>query len=119
MKDVVPISIAERAGRWLGHAWRGIARKEAMAIRWLVGKGLPVGLGLALFWLVKLTVFGILLFTMFWFAVLIAFVVIMGWLAQYTEEDEEKTPEIRDGHSGVGLYNKDDWRIDMGDPYDP
>ena len=34
---------AERAGRWLGHAWRGLARQEARAIQWLAGKGLPAG----------------------------------------------------------------------------
>jgi hypothetical protein len=34
---------AERAGRWLGRAWRGLARQEARAIQWLGGKGLPAG----------------------------------------------------------------------------
>ena len=33
--------------------------------------------------------------------------------------DDEKQPELRDGHSGIGWYNKDDLRIDMGDPDDP
>ena len=34
---------AERAGRWLGRAWRGLARREARAIQWLARKGLPAG----------------------------------------------------------------------------
>ena len=39
-----------------------------------------------------------------------------GWRADL---DEEKQPELRDGHSGAGVYDKDDWRIDLGDPDDP
>ena len=52
---------AERAGRWLGRAWRGLARQEARAIQWLAGKGLPAGVARLLFWIVKLVVFGVLL----------------------------------------------------------
>ena len=110
---------AERAGRWLGHAWRGLARQEARAIQWLAGKGLPAGVARLLLWIVKLVVFGVLLYAAFWLALLLAFALIAAWLVRNADLDEEKQPELRDGHSGIGWYNKDDLRIDMGDPDDP
>ncbi len=42
-----------------------------------------------------------------------------AWLVRNADLDEEKQPELRDGHSGAGVYDKDDWRIDLGDPDDP
>ena len=110
---------AERAGRRLGRAWRGVARRETRTIQRLASKGLPAGLGRALFWIAKLSVFVVLLYTAFWLALLLAFALIAAWLVRNADPDEEKRPELRDGHSGVGLYDKDDWRIDMGDPDDP
>ncbi|WP_413731749.1 DUF3742 family protein [Sodalis sp. RH20] len=110
---------AERAGRWLGRAWRGLARWEARATQWLAGKGLPAGGARLLFWIVKLVVFGVLLYAAFWLALLLAFALIAAWLVRNADLDEEKQPELRDGHSGIGWYNKDDLRIDMGDPDDP
>ena len=53
-----------------------------------------------------------LLYTVSWLVLLLAFAAVAAWL-------DEKQPELRDGHSGVGLYDKDDWRIDMGDPDEP
>ncbi|MOA69184.1 hypothetical protein D3C78_1972190 [compost metagenome] len=50
---------------------------------------------------------------------LLAFAVIAAWLTQHADEDDEKQSELRDGHSGVGLYGKSDLRIDMGDPNEP
>jgi hypothetical protein len=110
---------AERAGRWLGRAWRSFARQEARAIRWLASQGLPAGVARLLFWVVKLAIFGVLLFVAFWLALLLALAVVAAWIVRNADADEEKQPELRDGHSGIGLYDKDDWRIDLGDPYDP
>jgi hypothetical protein len=110
---------AERAGSWLGRAWRGLAKQENRAIQWMVAKGLPAGGARLLFWSVKLVVFGVLLYAAFWLALLLVFALIAAWLVRNGDLDEEKQPELRDGHSGVGLYDKDDWRIDMGDPDDP
>lgn len=109
----------ERTGRWLGRTWRGFVRQEDHAIQWLASKGLPTGVSRSLFWIVKLIVFGVLLYTAFWLALLLAFTLIAAWLVRNADLDEEKQPELRDGHSGVGVYDKDDWRIDMGDPNDP
>lgn len=119
MKHTAHPTTAERTARWLGRTWRGFVRQEARATQWLAGRGLPVGVSRSLFWIVKLIVFAVLLYVTFWLALLLAFALIAAWLARNADLDEEKQPELRDGHSGVGLYDKDDWRIDMGDPDDP
>lgn len=119
MKHTAHPTTAERTGRWLVRTWRGFVRQEARAVQWLVGKGLSAGGARLLFWIVKLVLFAVLLYMVFWLAFLLAFALIAAWLARNADLDEEKQPELRDGHSGVGLYDKDDWRIDMGDPDDP
>ena len=118
MKATPTITKTERAGRWLGLAWRSLTRQESRAIQWLAKKGLPEELGKVLFWSVKLVVLGVLLYMAFWLALLMAFLLVAAWLVQQTDMGEEKQPELRDGHSGAGLYDNDDWRIDMGDPND-
>jgi len=119
MKKTARTTTAERTGRWLGRAWQGIVRQEARTIQWLAGKGLPAGVARLLLWIVKLAVFAVLLYVTFWLALLLAFAIVTAWLVRNSELDDEKQPELRDGHSGIGWYNKDDLRIDMGDPDDP
>lgn len=119
MKKTERTTTAERAGRWFGRAWREFVRQEARAVQWLAGKGLPVGVARLLLWMVKLAVLAVLLYVAFWLALLLAFAIVTAWLVRNSELDDEKQPELRDGHSGIGWYNKDDLRIDMGDPDDP
>lgn len=119
MKKTARTTTVERTGRWLGRAWRGIVRRETRTIQWLAGKGLPAGVARLLLWIVKLAVFAVLLYVTFWLALLLAFAIVTAWLVRNSELDDEKQPELRDGHSGIGVYDKDDWRIDMGDPDDP
>lgn len=118
MKAAPTITKTERAGRWLGSVWRGVAHRETRAIHWLAAQGVPTRVGRLLFWGVKLVVFALLLYSMFWLTLILAFALISAWLVRNADQDE-KPPELRDGHSGTGLYDKDDWRIDMGDPDDP
>lgn len=119
MKTSQTTTNAERTGRLLGRAGRRVARRETKATQWLAGNGFPVGLVRVVFWIMKLAIIGVLLYTAFWLALLVVFALIAAWLVRNADLDEEKQPELRDGHSGVGLYAKDDWRIDMGDPDDP
>lgn len=119
MKRTTRTTAAECAGRWLGRAWRGVVRQEARAVQWLAGKGLPASVARLLLWIVKLAIFVVLLYVAFWLALLLAFAVIAAWLVRNADLDDEKQPEWRDGHSGIGVYDKDDWRINMGDPNDP
>ncbi|WP_369326280.1 DUF3742 family protein [Alcaligenes nematophilus] len=115
------ISFAERLGRWAGRFWRGYVRQERRAAGWLAARGLPVGGAKALLWSVKLILLGVLLYAAFWLAVLLLFAVAVAWAAQHgawgqAQADEE--PEWRYGHEGFGLYDKDEWRLDGGDPDD-
>jgi len=119
MKKAARTTTAERTGRGLGHAWRGVVRQETRTVHWLAGKGLSAGVARLLLWIVKLAVFAVLLYVTFWLALLLAFAIVTAWLVRNSELDDEKQPELRDGHSGIGVYDKDDWRIDMGDPDDP
>lgn len=120
MKTSPRTSMAERAGRTLGRAWRGLVRQEARAVRWAAGKGMSVQVAKTLLWAVKLAALGILLFVAFWLALLLAFAAVAAWLAQHHDEGrEDKQPEWRDGHSGVGWYDKDNFRTDLGDPDKP
>jgi len=119
MKATPTITKTERVGRWLGHMWRGVAHREVRAIHWLAAQGVPARVGRLLFWVIKLALFGVLLYVAFWVALPLVFALIASWLCQNSDTDEEMQPKLRDGHSGVGLYDKDDWRIDVGDPNDP
>ena len=110
---------SHRLGRGAGRAWRGYLRREQRVAGWLVTRGVPAGAATAVLWIVKLAVLGMLLYAASWLALLLTFAVVAAWLARNADEDDEKQPELRDGHSGVGLYDKDDWRIDMGDPDKP
>ena len=110
---------SHRLGRGAGRAWRGYLRREQRVACWLVTRGVPAGAATAVLWIVKLAVLGMLLYTGSWLVLLLAFAAVAAWLVRNADEDDEKQPELRDGHSGVGLYDKDDWRIDMGDPDEP
>ena len=119
MKATLSTTNAERAGRWLGRAWRECVRNEARALQWLTSKRLPAGVGRLLFWIIKLGVFIVLLYAAFWLAVLLALAVFAAWLAQDSDWNGRSKSEWRDGHSGFGLYDKREWRHDMGDPDKP
>lgn len=58
-------------------------RKEARAVRWLAGKGLPAGAVRLLFWVVKLTMVVVLLYSAFWLALLLVFAVTAAWLVRF------------------------------------
>lgn len=66
MKQSAQTSFTERIGRTLSRMWRGCARLDRKACVWLVAQGLPVAIAKALLWIVKLAVFGVLLYLAFW-----------------------------------------------------
>jgi hypothetical protein len=117
MKAAPKVKTSERAGRWLGRFWRGVAHRESRAIRWLAAQGVPVRTGRLLFWVVKLVFFGVLLYVAFWVALLLLFGVVAAWLARGADWSDEQETEWRNGMSGFGLY-RGDVRIDIGDPHE-
>jgi len=108
------LSRSESIGRGLGRCWRLAVSSEFQQM--LVAKGLPcrvVSWGLGS---IKLILAGALLYLAFWVGVLVTLILAFGWIAQKVDVPRAGDPELRDGHSGVGLYGPDDWRIDLGDP---
>ena len=104
---------SHRLGRGAGRAWRGYLRREQRVAGWLVTRGVPAGAATAVLWIVKLALLGVLLYSAFWLALLLAFAVTAAWFVQHDDADqEEPQPEWREGPNGFGLYDKSDWRID-------
>jgi len=115
MNRTTRITTAERFGRWLGRCWRGYVRGERRVSAALVDKGMPVAVAVALVWVVKLAVLGMLLYVAFWLALLLIFAIAAAWVARNTDWDEPQ-PELRTGLLGFGLYHPDGSRIDPHDP---
>ena len=120
MKTAAQTTFAERLGRTLGRAWRGCARLDRRARGWLLAQGWAPGIAKAALLAVKLAAIGVLLYTAFWLALLLAFALVGAWVVRNDDGsyDEEHKPEWRYGPAGYGLYTHDDYRIDPHDPED-
>ena len=120
MKTAAQTTFAERLGRTLGRAWKGCARLDRRAQGWLLAQGWAPGIAKAALLAVKLAAIGVLLYTAFWLALLLAFALVGAWVVRNDDGsyDEEHKPEWRYGPAGYGLYTHDDYRIDPHDPED-
>ncbi|MCW5591642.1 MAG: DUF3742 family protein [Burkholderiales bacterium] len=120
MKTAAQTTFAERLGRTLGRAWRSCARLDRGAQGWLLVRGWAPGIAKAALLAVKLAAIGVLLYTAFWLALLLAFALVGAWVVRNDDGsyDEEHKPEWRYGPAGYGLYTHDDYRIDPHDPED-
>ena len=120
MKTAAQTTFAERLGRTLGRAWRGCARLDRRAQGWLLAQGWAPGIAKTALLAVKLAAIGVLLYTAFWLALLLAFALVGAWVVRNDDGsyDEEHKPEWRYGPAGYGLYTHDDYRIDPHDPED-
>ena len=120
MKTAAQTTFAERLGRTLGRAWRSCARLDRRAQGWLLARGWAPGIAKAALLAVKLAAIGVLLYTAFWLALLLAFALVGAWVVRNDDGsyDEEHKPEWRYGPAGYGLYTHDDYRIDPPDPED-
>ncbi len=77
---------------------------------------MPVVVARATLLIIELGLFCVLLYAAFWVAVLLLFAVAVAWVGHsllYLDDDNKQ--EWREGHSGFGLYDKTEWRHDMGD----
>ena len=120
MKTAAQTTFAERLGRTLGRTWRSWARLDRRAQGWLLVRGWAPGIAKAALLAVKLAAIGVLLYTAFWLALLLAFALVGAWVVRNDDGsyDEEHKPEWRYGPAGYGLYTHDDYRIDPHDPED-
>ena len=120
MKTAAQTTFAERLGRTLGRTWGSCARLDRRAQGWLLARGWAPGIAKAALLAVKLAAIGVLLYTAFWLALLLAFALVGAWVVRNDDGsyDEEHKPEWRYGPAGYGLYTHDDYRIDPHDPED-
>lgn len=75
------VAQATAPGRGAGRAWRGYLRREQRVAGWLVTRGVPAGAATAVLWIVKLAVLGMLLYSVSWLVLLLAFAVVAAWPA--------------------------------------
>ena len=90
MKPSTQTTFAERTGRALGRMCRWVARLDRKACGWLAARGLPVALAKALLWVVKLSVLGVLLYAVFWLALLLVFAVAAVWAVRDSDHESEE-----------------------------
>lgn len=113
MGDHSKISNAERAGRWLGGAYRGLKVQEQRLRLWLVGLGVPLTGARLLSWCLWLCVLALLLSI----SIVLAMIICVLWLTGRGIARSDLTYRIpdaewRNGCSGYGLYTHDELRID-------
>ena len=106
-------SKAERAGRWLGRAYRGLMRQEQRLRLWLVGLGVPAKGAKVFAWCLRLSVIVLLLS----FSVVLAMIALGLWLigrGVARSDLSYRAPDVewRNGPSGYGMYTDDGYRID-------
>lgn len=83
-------SKAERAGRWLGRASRALVRQEARVTRWMIDNGMSPRAAAAVLWIVRIGILAILMYVVFWLALVIAFAWVAATLAQHANQDPEQ-----------------------------
>lgn len=122
MEPTIPVSRAERAGGALGRLWKKWLRLDDKICSRLATFGLPKGFTKFVLWAIKLSAIGALFYAAFWAAVLLLLGVVALGIVRYSGTGliDVKQPEYeyRDGHSGIGLYDEFDLRVDP-DPYEP
>lgn len=110
------ISKAERVGRWLGRAYRGLIRQEQHLRSWLVGRGVPAPGAKVLAWSLRMLVLVSLLCMSLTLTAIVAGLILIGrGVARSDLSWDKDHPTWRYGISGFGLYDKYDVRIDPHD----
>ncbi|WP_248747354.1 DUF3742 family protein [Pseudomonas sp. MWU12-2037] len=108
------ISKAERVGRWLGRAYRGLIRQEQHLRLWLVAGGLPVLGAKAIAWFIRLSVLVLLLSFSILLAGLVTGLFLIGrGVARSDFSYRMRDKEWRHGDEGYGFY-ENGVRTDFG-----
>jgi hypothetical protein len=89
MKSSAQTSALERLGHMLGRGWWTYVRQAQKVNGWLVAHGVPAGIAKAALLALKLIVFGALLYTVFWPALLLVCAAVAVWIVQSGTLDEE------------------------------
>ncbi|MDX3928984.1 MAG: DUF3742 family protein [Shinella sp.] len=108
--------IAYRLGRGARSATRRWARCEHHVTARLVTNGVAPAVAQLLLSGVKFAALGAFFYILSWLAALAAFAIAAAWVvANSADGCEDEEMEWRYGHSGFGLYDKNEWRHDPGD----
>lgn len=90
---------AERVGRWLGRAWRGLLRQETRVIQWTISQGVSPSLARPLLWVVKFAIAVLLLYAAFWLALLIGAILVAAKLGEWANRNADQPRfELNDPH---------------------
>jgi hypothetical protein len=73
---------AEYVGKRLRRAWRGLAHQEARSMRWMIERGVPRLVAASTLWIAKLAVLAAFMYVAFWFALVLAIVLIAATAAK-------------------------------------
>lgn len=100
-------SKAERVGRWLGRAYRGLMRQEHHLRRWLIGLGVPATGAKVFAWSVRmLIVVSLLCVSITLTALFVGLVLIGRGVARSDLSFGAREAGWRYGDEGYGFYEK-------------
>jgi hypothetical protein len=116
-KSAASPAFAERIGRALGRAWRGVLRRERNACEWLMAQGLPAGIAKALPFFLKLAVLALVFYGAFWVALLLGFAFAGAWMARNFDENSEDNYLCMTNKGSYSFMTLDELRETPG--YDP
>ena len=66
-------------------AWMPASERKMKG--WLVAHGLTAGGAIALLWITKLAVLGVLLYVAFWMVLVLLFAVVAAWMVRDSDDD--------------------------------
>ena len=89
MKHTARMTTAARFGPWLGGVWGGCLRAERRVHQWLMAQGLPAGGARVLIWVIKLAIFGVLLYVAVWAALLLVALVVAARMAEQAPQGDD------------------------------
>lgn len=122
MNTTVHVSTAKRIGHRVVRGWRAYVRGERRVSNWVVSKGVPKSGATTLLWVIKLVVLWLLIYAVFWPALLFLVSIAVTGVANNTAVQDDRWAqgdELRNGEAGFGLYSSNGQRIDPHDPNDP
>ncbi|MCC4586537.1 DUF3742 family protein [Xanthomonas sp. NCPPB 1067] len=108
-------TLSRRAGRAARRVWRWLVQRDSQFNEWVAAFVPSRETALLVSWCVKFVILGLAIYVAFGVALLIATSLALIWVVSKSELETPSKPEWRDGHSGYGFYDKNEWRHDMGD----
>jgi len=106
---------SRRAGRAAARLWRWLVQRDSQFTESVAALVASRRTALLVSWCIKFVISGLAMYAAFGVALLFAAALALILAASRFELETPSKPEWRDGHSGYGFYDKNEWRHDMGD----